>query len=327
MNTFLIRALVLTLEKFAMKKTLIALATLAAATGTAFAQSTVTIYGKLDQGFSRAIGADKFSLAQASGSRLGFRGTEDLGGGLKANFQIEHRFTPNNGVSNPAATFWQGRSIVGISGGFGQIDLGRDYTAAFWTMLGGDVFGWDGVAANHTATAAGPWGAAGAPVRFGNGITYTSPSIAGLTLRANAQVKGTAAKAGTSFQLAYANGPLSASLASEKTAAEHKYTGIGAAYNFGAARVNALIAKSETAAGVEGDSMVLGLTVPMGALTLKASYATLEVADVKTIQQLGLGARYALSKRTDLYTSFANNSKAAAGTKKNGMEFGIQHNF
>jgi predicted porin len=45
------------------------------------------------------------------------------------------------------------------------------------------------------------------------------------------------------------------------------------------------------------------------------------------VQQLGLGARYALSKRTDLYTSYANNSKAAAGTKKNGMEFGMQHNF
>jgi predicted porin len=116
-------------------------------------------------------------------------------------------------------------------------------------------------------------------------------------------------------------------LASETTAADLKYTGIGGAYNMGAATVNALVAKSETAAGVQGDSMVLGLVVPMGAVTLKASYATLEVGNVKTVQQLGLGARYALSKRTDLYTSFANNSKAAAGTKKNGMEFGMQHNF
>ena len=305
-----------------MKKTLIALATLAAATGTAFAQSTVTIYGKLDQGFSRGIGADKFELKQASGSRIGFRGTEDLGGGLKANFQIEHRFTPNDGAA--AAPFWAGRSIVGISGGFGQIDLGRDYTAAFWTSLAGDVFGWDGVASNATATRAG----GATAIRFANGITYTSPSFGGLTLRANATVKeGAETKNGTSFQIGYANGPLSATLASEKTAADLKYTGIGAAYDMGVARVNALIAKSETAAGEEGESMVLGLTVPMGAVTLKASYATLEVGNVKTVQQLGLGARYALSKRTDLYTSYANNSKAAAGTKKNGMEFGVQHNF
>jgi predicted porin len=317
------------LEKLAMKKSLIALATLAAVSGTAFAQSSVTSYGKLDQGFARGIGAEKFSLSQAAGSRIGFRGTEDLGGGLKANFQIEHRFTPDTGDinKNPDGTnvpMWAGRSIVGLSGGFGQIDLGRDYTAAFWTSLAGDVFGWDGVANNITATRAG----GATAIRFANGITYTSPSFAGLTLRANATVKeGAETKNGTSFQIGYANGPLSATLAAEKTAAELEYTAIGAAYNFGAARVNALIAKSETAAGVEGESMVLGLTVPMGAVTLKASYATVEVGNAKTVQQLGLGARYALSKRTDLYTSYANNSKAAAGTKKNGMEFGVQHNF
>jgi predicted porin len=284
----------------------------------------VTIYGKLDQGIKRGIGEAKTSMSQAAGSRLGFRGTEDLGGGLKANFQIEHRFTPDDGNSNVGAPFWAGRSIVGLSGGFGQIDLGRDYTAAFWTSLAGDVFGWDGVANNATATRAG----GATAVRFANGITYTSPSFAGLTLRANATVKeGAETKNGTSFQIGYANGPLSATLAAEKTAAELEYTAIGAAYNFGVARVNALIAKSETAAGVEGDSMVLGLNVPMGAVTLRASYATLEVGNVKTVQQLGLGARYALSKRTDLYTSFASNSKAAAGTKKTGMEFGMQHNF
>ena len=304
-----------------MKKSLIALAVLAAS-GTAFAQSSVTVYGKLDQGIKRGIGEAKTSMAQASGSRLGFRGTEDLGGGLKANFQIEHRFTPDDGVA--AATFWNGRSIVGVSGGFGQIDLGRDYTAAFWTQLAGDVFGWDGVANNGATTRAGH----PVIVRFANGITYTSPTFSGITLRANSTIKeGTEAKSGTSFQLAYNNGPLNASVATETTAANAKYTGFGAAYNFGAARVNALIGTTESAAGVEGDSMVLGLTVPMGALSLKASYATLEVANVKTVQQLGLGARYALSKRTDLYTSYANNSKAAAGTKKNGIEFGVHHNF
>jgi predicted porin len=305
-----------------MKKSLIALAVLAAS-GTAFAQSSVTVYGKLDQGIKRGIGEAKTSMAQASGSRLGFRGTEDLGGGLKANFQIEHRFTPDDGNSNVGAPFWAGRSIVGVSGGFGQIDLGRDYTAAFWTQLAGDVFGWDGVANNAATTRGGP----ATSVRFANGITYTSPSFGGITLRANATVKeGAETNNGTSFQLAYNNGPISASIASEKNAASLKYTGVGAAYNFGAARVNALISKSETAAGVEGDAMVLGLTVPMGALSLKASYATLEVANVKTVQQLGLGARYALSKRTDLYTSYANNSKSTAA-KKNGIEFGVHHNF
>jgi outer membrane autotransporter protein len=64
----------------------------------------------------------------------------------------------------------------------------------------------------------------------------------------------------------------------------------------------------------------------MGALTLKASFSTLEVNDVKTVSQLGLGARYALSKRTDVYGSYARNSKAAA-VDKTGFEIGLQHNF
>jgi predicted porin len=310
----------LTLEKLAMKKSLIALAAFAATAS--FAQSSVTIYGKADLGVARSIGSSVTELKQASGSRLGFRGTEDLGGGLKANFQIENRFLPDTGAAADATTFFNGRSIVGIEGGFGRIDMGRDYTAAFWTALGGDVFGYDGVAANSAVAGAG-----NQTVRFNNVISYKSPTMGGLTLEASSALKEAGAKNGSSVRISYASGPIAASIATEKGQARQKFNGFGAAYDLGVARVNALISKGETAAGVESEGMLLGLTVPMGALSLKASYGTLEVGSNKTVQQMGLGARYALSKRTDLYTSYANNSKAAAGTKKNGMEFGMQHNF
>jgi predicted porin len=309
------------LEKLAMKKSLIALAAFAATAS--FAQSSVTIYGKADIGVARSIGSSVTELKQASGSRLGFRGTEDLGGGLKANFQLENRFLPDTGAAASSASFFNGRAIVGLEGGFGRIDMGRDYTAAFWTALGGDVFGYDGVAAN-----AGVAGAGGnQTVRFDNVISYKSPTMGGLTLEASSALKEAGAKNGSSVRISYASGPIAASIATEKGQASQKYNGFGAAYNLGVARVNALISKGETAAGVESEGMLLGLTVPMGALSLKASYGTLEVGGKKTVQQMGLGARYALSKRTDLYTSYANNSKAAAGTKKNGIEFGLQTNF
>jgi predicted porin len=306
-----------------MKKTLIALAVLAAS-GTAFAQSSVTIYGKLDQGLTRAIGADKFSVGQAAGSRFGVRGTEDLGGGLKANFNIENRFTPDDGVA--ASTFWGGRSIVGLQGGFGRVDIGRDYTAAFYSANGADIFGWDGVAANTSATTAGT-----NAIRFANGVFYTSPTMGGLTARVSYSQKegattATNVKNGSSIQLAYANGPLSASVGSETTVANNKFSIVAAAYDLGAAKLNVASTKGETAAGVESTGMIVGAAVPMGALTLKLTYATLEVGGVDTVQQLGLGARYALSKRTDLYTSYANNSKSTAA-KKNGIEFGVHHNF
>jgi predicted porin len=306
-----------------MKKSLIALAALAAVSGTSFAQSSVTIYGKADIGIARSIGSTVNEIKQASGSRLGFRGTEDLGGGLKANFQLENRFLPDTGAAASSTSFFNGRSIVGIEGGFGRIDMGRDYTAAFWTALGGDVFGYDGVAANSAV--AGAFG--NQTVRFDNVISYKSPTMGGLTLEASSAQKETGPKNGSSVRISYASGPIAASIATEKGQAGQTYNGFGAAYDLKVARVNVLISKGETLAGVESEGMLLGLTVPMGALSLKASYGTLETAGIKTVQQMGLGARYALSKRTDLYTSYANNSKAAAGTKKNGMEFGMQHNF
>ena len=299
------------------------------------AQSTVTIYGKLDQGYARSIGADKGEIKEAAGSRLGFRGVEDLGGGLKANFQFENRFAPDTGVAggtNAAnGSFWGGRSIVGLEGAFGRVDLGRDYTAAFYSANGADIFGWDGVAANTGVTTANSNNA----VRFANGLFYTSPSFSGLTARVSfankenitaANTAVTATKNGSSVQLAYANGPLSASFGTETNINNNKFNIVAAAYDLGVAKLNIAGTTGKTAASVESKGMIIGAAVPMGAVTLKATYATLEVADVKTVQQLGLGARYALSKRTDVYASYANNSKSIAA-KKNGMELGVQHNF
>ena len=301
-----------------MKKSLIALAALASTA--AFAQSSVTIYGKADIGVARSIGSTVTELKQASGSRLGFRGTEDLGGGLRANFTYEHRFLPDTGAVASAASYWNGRAIVGLQGGFGRVDMGRDYAAAFWTALGGDVFGYDGVA-NNAATA----GAGNQTVRFDNVVSYTSPSLSGFTVQGSAALKEAGAKNGTSLRLAYANGPIAASFGTERGLAGQKYNGFGASYKMAAATVNGLISRGESAAGVESDGMLLGLVVPMGALSLKASYATLETNNVKTVSQLGLGMRYALSKRTDIYSSYGRNSKAAAN--KSGLELGLQHNF
>lgn len=306
-----------------MKKTLIALAAVAA-TSAAFAQSSVTVYGKVDIGITDRIGSTVTEVREAAGSRLGFRGTEDLGGGLKANFVLEHRFNPDTGaISNtdPAQVYWNGQSLVGLSGGFGKVDLGRTYSAAFFTALGGDVFGYDGVAANVSTTNANN----NNPTRLANGIFYTSPTMGGLTAQVSYAFKEAAAKNALSMRLAYAAGPLSASIATSKNTNDNDYSAVGAAYDFGMAKANVLFAKGETAAGVKSDGMTLGLVVPMGAVTLKASFGTLEVANVKTVSQLGLGARYALSKRTDVYTSFARNSKVA--TEKSGWEIGLQHNF
>src|SRR2546423_2418394 len=144
-----------------MKKSLLALAVLGAFAGAASAQSSVTIYGSLDLGVTKSNGgtagnnggaagngaqAKAWTLQSANAPRLGFRGNEDLGGGLSAQFQIEHRFNVDTGTQNNAAVFWQGRSYLQLSSASaGRVYLGRDYAPAFWPAVKSDPFGWDGV--------------------------------------------------------------------------------------------------------------------------------------------------------------------------------------
>lgn len=146
-----------------MKKTLIALAALAA-TG-AFAQSNVTMYGSIDVGqiYKTHTAADGTTLSKTTGigegmnagNRLGFKGTEDMGGGLKANFVIETGMNITNGnllstraaaagqqydglpassgnaANMPASAYSASanrQSYVGVSGGFGEVRLGYQYT-------------------------------------------------------------------------------------------------------------------------------------------------------------------------------------------------------
>ena len=206
-----------------MKKSLIALAVLASA-GVASAQSSVTLFGVVDIALSnlRADGAGKINTVRDSGynsSRVGFRGTEDLGGGMAASFWLEAGFTADNGagqntalnntsagdrilVGSAATTTYspqaslgarQGltfnrRSTVSLSGGFGEVRLGRDYVPSFWNLSVFDPFGSLGVG-NALAVSLGPLnpfansafapGAAAPQVRSSNSIGYFLPANLG----------------------------------------------------------------------------------------------------------------------------------------------------
>lgn len=117
-----------------MKKSLLALAVLGAFAGAASAQTNVTIYGVVDAGITHENGAagsvTKLATGVQSGNRLGFKGTEDLGGGLKANFQIENGFNLDTGTQRQGALFGR-QAYVGLSGNFGAINLGRQYNPVF----------------------------------------------------------------------------------------------------------------------------------------------------------------------------------------------------
>lgn len=121
-----------------MKKTMIALAVLAAASATAQAQTNVALYGIVDVAlrYDTDVQAGKARTAVVSGmmntSRWGLRGSEDLGGDLKAHFQLEGGINPDTGAQSEALSLFDRRAFVGLSGKWGKVDIGRTPT-----------FGWD----------------------------------------------------------------------------------------------------------------------------------------------------------------------------------------
>ena len=161
---------------------------MAAFSGTAGAQSSVTIYGIVDAGVeyqrtsAGTTGPAKTSQQLVNGtysaSRLGFRGTEDLGGGLRAFFQLEHGLNVDDGTVTGTA-FWGRKSIVGLGGAWGDLWIGRDYTPAFWVQYFTDVNSFAMYGNSGTMSAFALTGM----LRANNGIYYASPEIHGFRAR------------------------------------------------------------------------------------------------------------------------------------------------
>jgi len=119
-----------------------------AAAGAASAQSSVTLFGIVDLNFRNTNNGNGLSRSEMAtdgynSNRLGFRGTEDLGGGMSASFHIEGGMTPDNGTAG-GLTF-QRKSVVSLAGGWGEVRLGRDYTPNFYNTSAFDPFGTNGV--------------------------------------------------------------------------------------------------------------------------------------------------------------------------------------
>jgi predicted porin len=343
--------------------TLAALAVLAAA-GTSFAQSSVTLFGVVDLAYTNTkTGAAKSSSMTDSGaasSRLGFRGVEDLGGGLKADFWLEAGTNPDNGTGDatnnnnqPVAAFsattganapvragtqgltFNRRSTMSLMGGFGEVRLGRDYTPHFWNHTVYDPFGTNGVgssvASNVVADATNLTG-----VRASNSIGYVSPSFAGFQVQLQTYLGENttpAAKAGdgNSLRATYNNGPLSLAAAFGKTtmSATQDWTAVnlGGSYDFGFAKLSALVSEDErtgVAANLKG--YLVGVTAPIGAGMVKAAVSNLSQGTTVDTDKVALGYVYSLSKRTSLYTTFAQ-TKPKTGDKTSGFDLGVSHAF
>ncbi|HMQ71565.1 MAG TPA: porin [Rubrivivax sp.] len=316
-----------------MKKSLLALAALTAFAGAASAQSSVTLYGRVDLSVAKNLGDNKKEMQNGSGSRFGVRGVEDLGGGLKALFNIEHRFNADTGAdSSGGVRQWNGRSLVGLQGGFGQVVFGREYSTAFLgSQLGADPWGWDTIVARLNPAITG---GAIAKVRYDSSATYRI-SASGFSFAAQiAEATDTLYKVKNkpvNFALGYASGPIAVGMGYERTGEEAaetaKWMTIHGSYNLGMVKLGALYGTGDTAAGSEHRSYLLTAVAPMGAGELRASYGRLEnkTANVDAAKGFALGYHYNMSKRTTLYVDVARNTALSA--EKSGYDVGIKHNF
>jgi len=329
-----------------MKKTLIALAVLAAS-GAAFAQSSVTLSGNVDVGITNALGADKTRVDQSGNgaNQIVFSGSEDLGGGLKANFRLAQRFSPESGMNDGSAAnrpTFQGESTLGLSGGFGAVKIGRALTAFQGPVNSTDPWGTlqqGSVAVLTTGYATdidnNP-GATGGGAGRTDAVFYTSPSFSGFTASVSLGLKDsqssgtvvTGAKNLSSLWVSYANGPVMVGGGTEQNRTGLRVTAILATYNLGVAKIGAGFSNLDAVAvGADRKSYNLMVTAPMGKVTLKAGYgqSKLDSATAASIKKTGIGADYSLSKRTTLYTSIGRDSiRTTAAT---GYEIGIRHTF
>lgn len=365
-----------------MKKSLIALAALATA-GFASAQSSVTVFGVVDTAFQRvsrdAVGSDVSTNRLAAGSnktsRLGFRGVEDLGGGLKANFWLEAGISTDDGSgastriatnnqAAPAAVGGAGqgltfnrRATVGVSGGFGEVRLGRDSVVGLLTQESFDPFDANGVGSQRQVVYANVAAVSTAisSVRASNMINYFSPNIAGFTADVGYAFNENASNAGVTKEngrlvtarLGYTLGKFNAKLGGTQieynTGDYEEYT-VGASYDFGIVKP-ALAFHSNKIKGVnKTDVIIASLTAPVGPGLVRAAYTR---ADQKTGGNndgniFAIGYVYNLSKRTQLYTTYAvsdnkNGSTlyqvggspgaATANGRTNGLDLGVTHSF
>ncbi|MTW03550.1 porin [Pseudoduganella ginsengisoli] len=272
-----------------MKKSLVALALLGAFSA-AHAQSSVTIYGTLDAGFAKTTNttpgvSSPTTIGKRDNNKLGFRGQEDLGSGLKALFQLEIRFEPDTGtIEGVTRPLFQGQSRVGLQGDFGTVRLGRGLTAlqestvAYepWSGLP-NVAGYQtdlqvgGYRTSLAGSGSDPLGLAGnSGNRFANGLFYNTPVYNGFQLNVTWGTKEN-------------NGGPGAAIVGRGTAAAPQYAvgAMGSAYPYSvsatftepgsAPRYSVMLATERNATEVKL-WQIAGYVRPMPALKLMATY-------------------------------------------------------
>ena len=339
-----------------MKKSLIALAVAGAFAAPAFAAtSNVDVYGVLNIAIQDTDVSGYNMAVLDNTSRIGFKGSEDLGGGLKAIWQIEsglggHGSTTIGTVGN--ATLGTRNTFVGLAGGFGTVLMGKHDTPYKLGTGSLDIFADTygdynlGRIGDTTPLASFNSGVQlidnTQDARDGQALAYISPTWSGFHFAA-AVVMGngeagsfTGATTKTidavSATGVYVNGPLFASLSYQTTELlDSSAWKVGVGYTFGDTKVGAVYENVDKYDGVrDRDSWLLNITHTMGPIVLKAQYgqANVDVLGASLDQDAwAIGADYNLSKRTSVYFVYGDGDTDTVAGNASGWNLGIKHSF
>jgi predicted porin len=340
-----------------MKKSLLAVAVAAALPAFAQAQSSVTLYGILDASvewsnsdansvinatngnFTKGEDTLRLNSSHQSGSRFGVRGVEDLGGGLKAIFTIEHRLNVDTGntaggnFNTGNGTFWNGQAWVGLQGGWGQLTAGRQYSPIFWALLPADFTGygfynnWAGFTGQNFGIT--PQG----PIRIDNSLSYKSPTFGGLTVYAmyafgeltNDLANNGAGGASGDIMGIAAGWQLGGlylaagyhSIDTDLATGLESVLAATASYKFSNFGLSVGYTSNEFVSGAEAEAILLSAFLNIGPGTLYVNGSMIDISGFAGLRnddglQLGVAYSMPISKRTNWYVSVGSNDFSGA---------------
>lgn len=344
-----------------MKRYLVFLSALGVS-GLATAQSSVALFGILDATIAHGSGSltnrTQLSRGGNATNRIGFRGVEDLGGGLSATFQLEGGFNVDDGTgaatntnNQPSGATGGGgfnfnrRATVSLLGSWGEIRVGRDINPQYWGYYYGDPFLNVGVgtSVNFTQSITGVTN-----VRSSNSIAFHSSDLAGFKVSVMHYLGENASNlpddgTGTGMRVSYANGPLSAGINLGRT----KYAlgnsverSVDAQWKFDSFKLLADINR-DSAGTLEAKGWSVGLSAPFGPHEFRAAISRhgTNAATSPRAKKIALGYVYSLSKRTAVYGTYAhvsnsggsaaalNGSTTTPNASSKGFDLGLRHSF
>lgn len=301
----------------------------AQSTAPSAATSSVTLYGIVDM-FVQYGKGDSTQLAVqsggVSGSRIGFKGSEDLGGGLKAQFQLEAGILTDTGAQANASSFFSRQSWVGLSSdSWGALSVGRQTIPQYDILDAFDTFG-TGVGSSASSSIVSTTS------RANNSVKYRSPTLggfSGVALVGMGETTPTATNSGDNANVyalggTYSNGPFGAGLAinvfkrGTNALQDARYVLATASYDFGVAKLSGAVQKVRNLSGVDTvdrTEAMVGVNVPVterNTVSAAVGQVTTSANSALNARQWSLGATHVLSKRTSFYGVLSHIGNGAA---------------